>query len=346
MEQHKQPLIVGAMIVGAVLIIVLALVFTRDNAEQTETATGNDVTENNETGGEKEEGSGSQQPETPETPENPETPEQPENPETGVLPSNWQELTGAQKVTLNPLGCDLETQIVYAEDGSCHDKSQPGGEPVPASPDRVILPAEPTKADFEALLEPYLTEKAKLVLQTRTVLEDGGTVISEGLCPPDRLFGSDCGSYYNSSEHMAYTFYDADDRDPHREFVTFIHEFVHALDYHDHYMGELDTTQHSATQINQGMLHLYNNPPADHNSGIRLAGTDKCLYTDYRYTLDLRGWELLYPLIPGKVLPGQNRAQRFPAELYAVLAVEVEPLTPFLKSITANSLLIGKLSLI
>lgn len=38
------------------------------------------------------------------------------------LPGNWSELSAREKTDLNPLGCDTATQIIWAEDGTCHDK--------------------------------------------------------------------------------------------------------------------------------------------------------------------------------------------------------------------------------
>ena len=99
------------MVIGAVLIIALALIFTRGSDETTtETLS---------------EGTTSETPETPENPEVPEVPEQPENPEIGILPADWNSLTPQEKNQLNPYGCDHETQWVSAEDGTCIDKPAP-----------------------------------------------------------------------------------------------------------------------------------------------------------------------------------------------------------------------------
>ena len=147
MNKNNQPIILGAMVIGAVLIIVLVLIFTRGGDDTaTETASENNTAENQESEN-AEEGSGdSQQPETPEQPvipeqpdnpaapeqpdnpaapeqpDNPAAPEQPDNPETDILPSNWNQLTDGEKIALNPLDCDLITQTIWANDGSCHDK--------------------------------------------------------------------------------------------------------------------------------------------------------------------------------------------------------------------------------
>ena len=39
------------------------------------------------------------------------------------LPINWDELSDKEKIALNPFDCDLETQTIYADDGSCHSKN-------------------------------------------------------------------------------------------------------------------------------------------------------------------------------------------------------------------------------
>ena len=43
-------------------------------------------------------------------------------PSASVLPANWDSLTPREKTDLNPLGCDIEIQIIWADDGSCHLK--------------------------------------------------------------------------------------------------------------------------------------------------------------------------------------------------------------------------------
>ena len=122
MEKNNPSIILGAMVIGVVLIIVLALIFTRGGDDTaTETAGENNTVENQENESDEEAGMDSQQPETPEA-EQPVIPEQPENPETGILPPNWNQLTGDEKIALNPLDCDLITQSIWADDGSCHDK--------------------------------------------------------------------------------------------------------------------------------------------------------------------------------------------------------------------------------
>ena len=137
MEKNNQPLIIAAMIVGAVLLIALAFIFTRGGDDTaTETASENNTAENQENESGEEGGGDGQQPATPEQPvmpeqpESPETPEQPESPETGTLPPNWNQLTNDEKITLNPLDCDPITQIIWADDGSCHNKEVMTTEPL------------------------------------------------------------------------------------------------------------------------------------------------------------------------------------------------------------------------
>ena len=52
-------------------------------------------------------------------------------PVTGQLPDNWNQLSSQEKIDLNPLGCDITTQIIWASDGSCHDKELVSGETFP-----------------------------------------------------------------------------------------------------------------------------------------------------------------------------------------------------------------------
>ncbi len=124
---NNQPLIIVAVIVGAVLIIALALIFTRSDNSDTETANENNIAESAENDDNEEgNGEGSPEPETPEqpqNPENPEEPEQPEEPRSDVLPNNWASLTSQEKTDLNPFDCDTETQVIWETDGTCHDKA-------------------------------------------------------------------------------------------------------------------------------------------------------------------------------------------------------------------------------
>ena len=118
------------VVIGAVLIIALALIFTRsDNDTTTETANENTITETE------------QQPEPVPTPDPQPTPTptpspapdpQPApqpiptpNPQPGVLPADWDNLTPQEKTDLNPFNCDHEIQWVSAEDGTCIDKPAP-----------------------------------------------------------------------------------------------------------------------------------------------------------------------------------------------------------------------------
>ena len=52
-----------------------------------------------------------------------ETTDQPIAIEPNELPNNWAELSVSEKIALNPLNCDLETEFLWAEDGSCHAKN-------------------------------------------------------------------------------------------------------------------------------------------------------------------------------------------------------------------------------
>ena len=136
MEKNNQPLIISAMVIGAALIIALAFIFTRnsDDDTATETANGNNTAENEENGKDGQQPAPTPTPQpTPQpapTPTPTPTPTPIPNPEPGVLPSNWDSLTAREKTDLNPFDCDIETQWVSADDGTCINKTT---EPPPIS---------------------------------------------------------------------------------------------------------------------------------------------------------------------------------------------------------------------
>ena len=199
MEKNNQPLIFGIVVIGAVLIIALALIFTRDGDETTtETTNETNTTDNQE---DTSTGENGEQPVMPEQPEGSENPEQPENPETDQLctaddpcvappedcptglikiwpddsptplcvrlPSNWDDLTSQEKTDLNPFDCNLETQIIYAEDGTCHDVPVvEATEEVSSEEEEAVSPEFETKAELEAYIEnPDYTDAEKLHAQ-------------------------------------------------------------------------------------------------------------------------------------------------------------------------------------
>ena len=126
MEKNNQPLILGIVVIGAVLIIALALIFTRSDETATETASETNATENQEDTSAGENSEDNQQPRPdPETAPQPAPEPQPQpTPElTNGLPANWDSLTTQQKTSLNPFGCDHATRWVSAEDGSCINKT-------------------------------------------------------------------------------------------------------------------------------------------------------------------------------------------------------------------------------
>ena len=127
MEKNNQPIIITSIIVGAALIVALALVFTRTDSE-TEAPAESAVSENAENENMEGNGENGQQPTPSPTPQpSPQPipvpiPTPAPNPQPGVLPSNWNGLTAQEKTDLNPFDCDHETQWVSAEDGTCIDK--------------------------------------------------------------------------------------------------------------------------------------------------------------------------------------------------------------------------------
>ena len=142
MEKNNQPLIFGIVVIGAVLIIALALIFTRGGDETTTETTGEtNTTDNQEDTSTGENGEDGQQPQptpdpipTPQPIPEPQPQPQPTPEPSDGLPSNWQSLTSQQKTELNPFACDHETQWVSAEDGSCIERS-----PAESTPEFILL---------------------------------------------------------------------------------------------------------------------------------------------------------------------------------------------------------------
>ncbi len=132
MEKNNQPLILGIVVIGAVLIIALALIFTRSSDDTaTETADENNISENQENENTEENGEDNQQhppdPVPQPTPQPTPAPTPVPNPQPDVL-SVWDSLSVQEKTDLNPFDCDHETQWVSAEDGSCINKQ--GEQPI------------------------------------------------------------------------------------------------------------------------------------------------------------------------------------------------------------------------
>ena len=160
MEKNNQPIIVASIIAVAVLIIALAFIFTRssDDDTATETSDTNNTSENQENENTEGGGENGQQPAPTPTPQPvPEPDPTPvPTPQLGVLPVDWDNLTDREKTDLNPFGCDTETQIIYADDGTCHD--------VPII-EEAPLEFE-TKAELEAYIQnPDYADEEKLYAQ-------------------------------------------------------------------------------------------------------------------------------------------------------------------------------------
>ena len=108
MKKNNQPLILGIVVIGAVLVIALALIFTRDSDEtttETPAETNTTETDNN-----------NQQPRP--TPDPQPTPDP--DPQPGILPVNWDSLTSQEKLDLNPYDCASIVEI-RKTDGRCDD---------------------------------------------------------------------------------------------------------------------------------------------------------------------------------------------------------------------------------
>ena len=157
MENNNQPFVLITIAVGVILIIVLALIFIRSGEAPVENVSETNTTEEQEhtdtdtdTHTDTEEDEVSQQPQPTPDPE-PEPTPKPEPPLTGELPADWDSLTPQQKVERNPFGCDHETQIIWATDGSCHDKIESPEGPQPACPDGEVSGHPHPESDYDAI---------------------------------------------------------------------------------------------------------------------------------------------------------------------------------------------------
>ncbi len=156
MTKDNQSLIITALIIGTVLIIALAFLFTRnDDDTAVESSTENNVLENEEN--EAEVSESEQQPATPEQLPMPEQPATPENPEISILPAIWNTLTNTQKTALNPYNCPADNNgIIYlsAETGECLEAPAP-------EPNRFGQPFTIALDDDQLQLKAVLTFECK-----------------------------------------------------------------------------------------------------------------------------------------------------------------------------------------
>ena len=163
MKKNNQPPILGIVVIGAVLIIALALISTRSGDETTTETTGETNTaENQDNTGTEENSEPGQQPQpTPDPTSAPQPTSDPKpqptpEPSDG-LPPNWQSLTSQQKTDLNPFDCDHATQWVSAEDGSCIEKP---AAPHPNLPGADLLLELGFECDPELTLTDYILDIA------------------------------------------------------------------------------------------------------------------------------------------------------------------------------------------
>ena len=167
MEKNNQPLIITSIVAGAVLIIALALIFTRGNDDPaTETVSENNTSANQESENTQENGSNGQQPAPAPQPQPAPVPEpipvptptpQPQ-PQSDGLPSDWNSLTSQQKTNLNPFDCDHESQYVRADNGQCVDKLE-----LPQSEDLSFIIDEPLAVIFDNGLELEVTARMECI---------------------------------------------------------------------------------------------------------------------------------------------------------------------------------------
>ena len=161
MENRRQPAVLILVIIAvvavnaAMLAIVLGPVL-RDNDSRPQAADRSKAVGGGENNEDTRQSPTADQPEPlptmePAADEDPPLQPNPEpEPETQPtsLPLNWNELSDAEKITLNPFDCDTETQNILADDGSCRDKPRSDDhppQPLPPEPERP--PPTPTSPD-------------------------------------------------------------------------------------------------------------------------------------------------------------------------------------------------------
>ena len=152
-KSNFNPLVITAIVAGVVLIIALSLILTRGDSDTTETTNQSNVSESESEGGD-------QQRELP-VPQPPEPAPVPlPTPKTDVLPPNWSELSSGEKIALNPFGCDVETQIIYADDGTCHPNPEIEEE-LSIEENELSIAIDVSRAELELTLDSSLPNDEK-----------------------------------------------------------------------------------------------------------------------------------------------------------------------------------------
>ena len=163
-ENNKFLPVIIAGVIGVVLVLVLVLVFRNgDNGSDTVSGDAVQVVDEQLASEESEsdeqsvtvsaESESDEQSVTVSTESEPNT----SIVETGIVPDNWNELSPQEKTVLNPLGCDSATEIIWAEDGSCHPQSEDSIEDVIENED-VEISDDPIVVDPREELEQYLED--------------------------------------------------------------------------------------------------------------------------------------------------------------------------------------------
>ena len=127
--ENNRNLIILAAIAGIVIIVVMIVMFRGDDSQTTTEEQATETTTEEVTGTDSGTDAGeAAQSVTVTVTEADESTDAASTQETSAAQTghpadDWDELTPLEKLERNPLECDLETQIMYAEDGSCHDKT-------------------------------------------------------------------------------------------------------------------------------------------------------------------------------------------------------------------------------
>ena len=224
-ENSNNFVVFGAVALAIALVIVLLLVFNGNDDEQVEDSSADDQSQIDQSTpaddqnrpADEEQTDNQTQPVQDDnstdtvTTDNPESQAPGEATEPGQLPANWEQLTNRQKKDLNPYNCDIETEFIWAEDGSCHSKPSADIEDDDTAvlpPDIEDIEAHPMVEMTRAELDDFLNSSEYTEVQKRNTLTEYchettddcvywnfvGAVDAYGRCDDEELsVGSFCG---------------------------------------------------------------------------------------------------------------------------------------------------------
>ena len=269
-EQGSSGVFVGIGLVVVALIISLVLVLgDRDEDNQTD----QDISPQtqNQTS---EEPTPPEQPTQPEEPTQPEQPTQPEGQQptdiTSKLPDNWDQLTSAQRVSNNPYDCDLTTQIVRFDDGTCKDKVA-SSTPVSNSDNQINLRAVQTGNSL----------RAEYNDDTKTVVSLAGIRVKSA---------ADCSSKISLPAPSSY------DLVPYQS-QHWITDYIFELGFYDigNYICLRAVDSSGGVHTQPVKVKTFSSPP-DFSIGVDMHQGTLIVYTDRYLPVGVPAWEYIGPL--------------------------------------------------